>query len=514
MKINYQIDWKKLFITVLRMAIGWHFLFEGVMKLLTTNWTSYNYLVNTSGFLSFFYHWLASSPVLLKAVDLLNMYGLVLIGLGLFLGLFSRLASIAGVFLLTLYYFAYTPMGLGSFGTGDGHLFAVDKIFIEGIALLFIFFYKEKGFGIDTFYKTVIKSRRESVSHEEEQKDYSSSRREVLKNLSTLPLLGIMGLWAYKRNSKYDIDVWSGATIKLSQSGLGELKGVMPKGKLGKYEISRLILGSNIIAGGLHARDLLYAGSLCKAYNTEKKIFETLMLAEEAGINSVNISTSFNPVLVKYKKVTGSKIIVSVQVRPNMKTGDYFEEINKSIDDGMDILQVHGGTGDILIRDKYFDVIAKMIDKIRSQGYIAGLGAHHAESLFLADEHGIVPDYYFKTMHHDRYWSADNRETRVPFYEDEKDKRLVIDHNAHRDNMWDQFPERTIEFINNTKIPVVGFKVLAAGAIHPTDGFKYGFVNGADFICAGMFDFQIVTDINIFLDTLKNLEGRQREWYG
>ncbi|HCC85561.1 MAG TPA: hypothetical protein DEQ06_03000 [Porphyromonadaceae bacterium] len=60
----------------------------------------------------------------------------------------------------------------------------------------------------------------------------------------------------------------------------------------------------------------------------------------------------------------------------------------------------------------------------------------------------------------------------------------------------------------------MGFKVLAAGAISPEDGFKWAFQNGADFICVGMFDFQIVNDVNITIDTLNNLQGRKREWYG
>ena len=48
MKNLYQIDWKKLFFTILRMAIGWHFLFEGVSKLVIPNWSSYSYLANST----------------------------------------------------------------------------------------------------------------------------------------------------------------------------------------------------------------------------------------------------------------------------------------------------------------------------------------------------------------------------------------------------------------------------------------------------------------------------------
>ncbi len=60
----------------------------------------------------------------------------------------------------------------------------------------------------------------------------------------------------------------------------------------------------------------------------------------------------------------------------------------------------------------------------------------------------------------------------------------------------------------------MGFKVLAAGAITPEDGFKWAFENGADFICVGMFDFQIVNDVNVCINLLENLENRQRKWYG
>jgi hypothetical protein len=71
-----------------------------------------------------------------------------------------------------------------------------------------------------------------------------------------------------------------------------------------------------------------------------------------------------------------------------------------------------------------------------------------------------------------------------------------------------------VEFVERAKVPVMGFKVLAAGAIKPEDGFNWAFQNGADFICVGMFDFQIVNDVNITIDVLNKMQGRKREWYG
>ena len=74
------------------------------------------------------------------------------------------------------------------------------------------------------------------------------------------------------------------------------------------------------------------------------------------------------------------------------------------------------------------------------------------------------------------------------------------------------FPEQTIDYFKNKKQPFMAFKILAGGAIHPKEGFRFAFENGADFICVGMFDYQIVDDINIALDVLKDLPKRERAW--
>ena len=96
----------KTTITVLRIAIGWHFLYEGLIKLINEEWSAASYLNNTYGFFSGLYHWLAESPIRIEVVDFLNIWGLILIGLALFIGLCAQWASIVGALLLTLYYFA------------------------------------------------------------------------------------------------------------------------------------------------------------------------------------------------------------------------------------------------------------------------------------------------------------------------------------------------------------------------------------------------------------------------
>jgi uncharacterized membrane protein YphA (DoxX/SURF4 family) len=499
----------RLLITVLRIGIGWHFFYEGLTKLIAGNWSSLGYLQNTSGSFSGFYHLLASSPWLVKIIDILNIYGLLLIGIGLFTGIFIRYAAIAGALLLTLYYFAYPPFGNTLLSGGEGHLFIVDKLFIETIALLFIAFWKEKGYSIDAYLS--IRKKKAEIPNDDFAEHDALKRRELLKGLISFPVFGVIGWAALSHFKKYEADVTSGATIQLKQMALGELKGTLPKGKIGKHEISRLVMGGNLIGGWSHSRDLIYVSSLFKAYNTEKKVYETLMIGEQAGINCINIGFPSNPLIAKYKKITGSKIKVISQVAPNMEKNDPFEFINKAIDFGVDIIQVQGNWCDWLVRDHKIEVIQKMLDHIRQQGFTAGLAAHTIDALIACEEQGIIPDYYMKTMHHDKYWSAHPKENRIPFEGDGPDSP---DHNKYHNNMFDEFPERTIEFVNRATVPVMGFKVLAAGAIEPMDGFRYAFENGADFICVGMFDFQLVNDINITLDILNSKLNRVRPWVG
>ena len=492
----------KTIITIIRAAVGWHFLYEGCIKLFAGDWSAASYLNNTYGFFSGFYHWLAASPGRLAVVDFLNIWGLILIGLALFFGLFVRWASLFGALLLALYYFAYPPFGITLF-TGDGSVYIINQLFIEAAVLVFFVFYSQKGYGLDDAMQ-LLKSGRDGA------RPVSTTRREMLKNLAAFPVLGLLG-WGASRSAKlFGVDTLSGATIQVNRVSLGDLKGVLPKGKMGNHELTRLVAGGNLIGGWAHARDLIYAESLFKAYNIEKKIFETLMLCEQAGINSINIGYVTMPTIVKYKKMTGSKIKVSIHVAAQEDSNDIFENIKTAIDNGMDILQVHGGQCDQLVRDNKIELIGKMLDEIRRQGYLAGLGAHDIHSFLACEENGIVPDYYMSTMHHDNYWSAHPREYREKF---ETVGNNSPDRNMFHDNLFCPFPDLTVEFVNRCKVPVMGYKVLAAGAIHPKDGFNWAFENGADFICVGMFDFQVVDDVNICIDTLNNLQNRKRAWY-
>ena len=69
----------------------------------------------------------------------------------------------------------------------------------------------------------------------------------------------------------------------------------LPRGKIGKLEISRLILGGNLLTHFTHSRDLRYVYSLAARYNTDDKILETLATAEAHGINTLTMHNPPHP---------------------------------------------------------------------------------------------------------------------------------------------------------------------------------------------------------------------------
>ena len=281
----------------------------------------------------------------------------------------------------------------------------------------------------------------------------------------------------------------------------------MPTGKLGNLTISRLIMGGNLIGGWAHARDLMYVSRLFKAYNTEEKIFQTLRLAEQYGINAILIAEGQMDIINKYKKDTGGKIQTIIDFRPQEENP--IANIDKVIDNGAETIYLHGASCDNCVKRNRIDVIQKALEYIKKKGIPAGVGCHSYYVLEQCRDVKIEPDYWVKTFHHDKYWSAHPKDKREPFSVDNKQSD---NHDEIHDNMFCLEPQETIDFFKKDEKPWIAFKTLAAGAIPPVSGFKYAFENGADFITVGMFDFQIAEDSAVACSVLEKTKQRERPW--
>ena len=126
-------------IVVMRVLIGWHFLYEGVTKLSSASWSAVGYMRAARGPFAGFFRWLAGQPNLLDNANLITMYGLTIVGVLLILGLFTRLASLGGIGFILLFYLA-TPPFVGYFYSipSEGSYLIVNKNLVELAALVVI----------------------------------------------------------------------------------------------------------------------------------------------------------------------------------------------------------------------------------------------------------------------------------------------------------------------------------------------------------------------------------------
>jgi uncharacterized membrane protein YphA (DoxX/SURF4 family) len=496
-----------MFLVLLRTVIGWHFLYEGVSKLLAPNWSSYNFLSVSKWIFADFFQGIAANPRILEIVDFLNIWGLILIGLALFFGVLSRVASAFGIILLSLYYVANPPFLGMDFGVpAEGQYLIVNKNLIEIMALcVFVIIPSRTLPGLDRLFGLLMDQYKKSKASKTPQPEYAKneevklSRRELVKNLAALPIFGGFvvaaikkkGWVSYEEKFLQETDAITSATIKTYNfTSLQDLKSQVPKARIAGQEFSRVILGGNLIGGWAHARDLIYVSKLVKAYFHDDKVYETFLMAEKCGINAFLT----NPVLCRVINTYWKRKIGKIKFISDCGGENTLKGAQMSIDNGASACYVHGGVSDMLVEQGKMDVIGKTLELIKENGLPAGIGGHKLETVKACVEYGLKPDFWMKTLHHTDYWSAD------PV-------------NQH-DNIWCTDPEDTIEYMKTIDIPWIAFKTLAAGAIHPEIGFRYAFENGADFICVGMYDFQIVDDVNIAMNVLNSDldQVRQRPW--
>lgn len=257
----------------------------------------------------------------------------------------------------------------------------------------------------------------------------------------------------------------------------------LPTGNIGGFlDVSRVILGGNLLNLFTHSRDLRYVEDLAAHYNTDERILETLRLAEEHGINTVSLSNRVRAMalLNRHRHERGGKLqwIVCPISRPDDSMSAYREEVEKLVTEGADAVYMHGGVSDALLAAGRVDLIAKAVDLFKQQDVAAGVGAHNLAVVDACEKAGVPNDFYIKTFHHLDYPTAPQ-------------PAQMSQPCAEIPGYWCQDWKAVAQRMQNIRKTWIAFKILAAGAIPPQKAFQWAFENGGDHILVGMFDWQI-----------------------
>ena len=142
---------QQVLLILLRTLIGWHFLYEGYVKLLRpawgpdgvplAPWSSAGYLRGATGPFASLFTALGSSSWV-STLDFVVPIALVLVGASLILGLLTQLGCIGAMVLLTTFYLSAVPTS----GVGEprleGTYLLVSKNLIELLAAAVIFAFR------------------------------------------------------------------------------------------------------------------------------------------------------------------------------------------------------------------------------------------------------------------------------------------------------------------------------------------------------------------------------------
>lgn len=347
------------------------------------------------------------------------------------------------------------------------------------------------------------------------------SRRSFLKKAAALSASGA-AVYSWEEHQLLALQQRQGGPPGQRGRGRGaaetpDVAAPMPMGKLGRLQVSRLIAGHNLVVGQAHSRDLLYTSQLLRAYFTPAKILETFAKYEEKGINAstARMSAEMTDHVKLYMK-NGGKLqwFAGISAQGD---GDVSRDLGMALDIGAVAGYVHGNTADGLFRAKNIAAIGKAVDAIRAANLVAGVCCHLLDVPMALERAGIRPDFYMKTFHSGNYWSAGPPKERDPKWAPSETQLAEAEYGVWglHNNIWDTTPKQTAAFMASVKVPWIGFKVLAAGALSPREAFQYSFQNGCDFVAVGMYDFQVADDANITKQLLvldKDKLGRTRPW--
>ena len=447
-------------IVILRIAIGWHFLYEGLWKLMQTDsWSCVSYLGAAQGPLAPVFKWMASQGWIVAMGNWSVMLGLVAIGLSLMSGVLARIAALFGIALMAMFYCCQPPEPFAeAFSGADGRFFVLERNAIEALGLLLIV--------VTPCWRGFL--------------------RTLLPGTLALAAFGGCFFMQYRTGAFKKVEAVTSATVKVHEfTALAALKASFAdKAKIGGVEISRLALGGDLIAGHSHARDLIWTDEFMRRYNSGVTLPRTVRYCLHCGIDATFAEQQFLAPMMEAAKAAGGDL-------------KFFANCTDANDAA---LAAKGGAKGVYLRPETTDALAKKGDVDGLKAAFAalaeaklpiGIGAEDVATVRFCVENGIVPDYWVLAYHSLDYPAA-TMKTRC-------------------NNIWCVDPVTAAAYMKMRPEPWVAIRGLAGGAIKPEDAYRFAVDGGATAVAIDLLDYRIVETVNGIVKGEKVVKGKKGE---
>jgi hypothetical protein len=221
----------------------------------------------------------------------------------------------------------------------------------------------------------------------------------------------------------------------------------LPTVRLGKHEVTRLILGGNPIYGYSHFNRLL--SRYYTDWHTPERVAELLRRCEQVGINTWQNSYAERTLadLDRYRRAGGRMHWLCLG-KPD------WDEHPERIDDAARRKPIgiapHGALAERLHRQGRLKVLRDLLRRIRDRGVLVGLSAHNPALIRLAEEEKWDVDYYMCCLY---YLTRPRDEYRKLLGKDLPLGEIYLPSD----------PPRMFEVVRAVRKPCLVYKVLAAG---------------------------------------------------
>ena len=253
----------------------------------------------------------------------------------------------------------------------------------------------------------------------------------------------------------------------------------LPAVKLGKHEVTRLIIGANPIYGFSHFNRIL--DQIMQEWYTPERVCEVLRRCEQNGINTWQFSyreRGFSD-LKRYRDEGGK---IQWMLLSGRDLENDLSLIPKVAALGPIGIVHHGGTTDARFRAGEHAKIREFLKRVRDAGVAVGLSTHNPRNLERVESEGWDIDFYMTCCYHLTRTQEEIRKITTELPLPAGEAYLEGD------------PARMLRVVRQVKKTCLAFKILAAGRCIQTpqqvdQAFRFAFDNikPQDAVIVGMF---------------------------